>query len=193
MRWRSTFYFDKHTHTFGLSSNIKTAGRQCSGTTCMSRCHSGAEEPSEGERGANFGCMACGVQITIFSAALRRRRHSVCSITVYCRETESEGEGWRGETGRAEGEWVLGDAGDEAEESWWWRRGAGEGVKRKYQIRGRGGGKAKHSVYRGGEQEVGGGGEEEQTHVQKGVRYGGLCLSLSVQDLIFKPAQTQLL
>lgn len=40
-----------------------------------------------------------------------------CSITVYCRETESEGEENSkrdGETGRAEGERVLGDAGDEA-------------------------------------------------------------------------------
>lgn len=46
-----------------------------------------------GGAGANFGCMACGVQITIFSAALHRcRHHSICSITICCRETEREAE-----------------------------------------------------------------------------------------------------
>lgn len=50
------------------------------------------EEEEGGRVGANFGCMACGVQITIFSAALRRRHHSICSITICCRETEREEE-----------------------------------------------------------------------------------------------------
>ena len=83
-------------------------------------------EQSKGERGrgANFGCMACGVRITIFSAALLY--HSVCSITIYCREREAhreereregrgkgknKGNGRKG--GGGGGGAVLSDAGDE--------------------------------------------------------------------------------
>lgn len=86
----------------------------------MSYCHSRAEESrakeTEGGRvGANFGCMACGVRITIFSAALLH--HTVCSITIYCRERggggqeeKSKGSGGRG---GGVGGGVLSDAGDE--------------------------------------------------------------------------------
>lgn len=51
--------------------------------------HSGAKERQRGE-GANFGCVVHGVKITIFSARLF---HTVCSVTIYCRDGEKAGEG----------------------------------------------------------------------------------------------------
>lgn len=82
-------------------------------------------EQSKGERaagggGANFGCMACGVTITIFSAALLH--HTVSSITIYCREIERHRERERTEEEKSKGDGggggggggkVLSDAGDE--------------------------------------------------------------------------------
>lgn len=51
----------------------------------------------------NFGCMACGVRIAIFSAAVLQ--HAVCSFTIYCREREGHGE--RGEAG----DWLCEEGG----------------------------------------------------------------------------------
>lgn len=65
----------------------------------------------------NFGCMACGVRITIFSAALLQP-HSLFNYHLLQREREREkkqeekSKGNRGRGGGGGGE-VLSDAGDE--------------------------------------------------------------------------------
>lgn len=70
------------------------------------------EREREGE---NFECMACGVRITIFSAAPPPH----CSITIYCREREREGGRGGGGGGNGDdrrgggGGELLSDAGDE--------------------------------------------------------------------------------
>lgn len=111
MCWHGKSQFPTHRqwHTctlshfgIGLSSNINTQSWRCCGTACMSCCQSRAEENRVRSRrweGANFGCMACGVKITIFSAALFH--HPVCSITIYCREREGHKERGRKRRARA--------------------------------------------------------------------------------------------
>lgn len=56
-----------------------------------------AENKRKGGVKVNFGCMTCGVSITIFSAAVLR--YVVCSISIYCRERGEAG-AWLCEEGR---------------------------------------------------------------------------------------------
>lgn len=102
----SHMLLDTHAHTrtctlllcpSALRQRADNAAGQRKTSYCMakearSKSKGWREEEEGGRVGANFGCMACGVQITIFSAALRRRHHSICSITICCRETEREEE-----------------------------------------------------------------------------------------------------
>lgn len=93
----------------------------------MSHCHSRAEESRAKEKGrrrqANFGCMACGVRITIFSAVSppprclfnyhllqRGRGRKTKGEGTGTGEEKSKGNGGKGGGGRGE---VLSDAGDE--------------------------------------------------------------------------------
>lgn len=125
MCWRCA----SHTHTHTLLGCPPILKHKADDALGLHACHTVTAEQRRAEQrregggrggGANFGCMACGVTITIFSAALLH--HTVSSITIYCRETERHRERERTEEEKSKGDGggggggggkVLSDAGDE--------------------------------------------------------------------------------
>ncbi len=119
------FTFTHSLDTTGLSSNIITKSWWCCG---LHACHTVTAEQSreqvrQRERvGANFGCMACGVRITIFSAALLQ--HSTLFVQLRStaeregnreREREREQRKRRARAPEEKREEVDGDAGNRCE------------------------------------------------------------------------------